>query len=257
MILYSSGYSSDGLDLNPVLSNQSRFGSNNLRLDPVRSNGTDISMVSPSIKTPSILSPSSQSYMSTPGINSAANSNRPGWSNAANSNSVDNKKKDVITYDVYPEDVQDLASEYIQLRLIRLYLYSSSAQQIVNFIDLNLSMTTFNRLCKNLHRLGLLLSDYMRYGDAKREYSKALQIFRKLKIKPQLYEDILTEIRITQRNSANSNSSSRNRAQHLAKRTPTTGSRSRAPQSPSFSFSFSQPTIHNSDVSPFMVATAK
>ena len=92
-----------------------------------------------------------------------------------------------------------------------------------------------NRLCKSLHRLGLLLSDYMRYGDAKREYSKALGIFRKLKIKPQLYEDILAEIRISQRNAA-TNKSSRNRAQHLAKRTPTTGSRSRAPQSPSFSF---------------------
>ena len=31
------------------------------------------------------------------------------------------------------------------------------------------------RLCSNFHRLGLLLSDYMRYGDAKREYSKALE----------------------------------------------------------------------------------
>ena len=128
-IIYSSGYSSDGLDLRPALSNglsngfSNGYGSNNLRLDPVRSNGTDISMVSPSM-----ISPSSQSFIvpglnsaansNTPGLRSPGNSNRPGWNSAANSNSVDAKKKDAITYDVYPQDVQDLVSEYTQLRLI-------------------------------------------------------------------------------------------------------------------------------------------
>ena len=53
--------------------------------------------------------------MSTPGLNIVANSSKPAWNTAIDSNSTDTKKKDVITYDVYPEDVQDLVSEYQQL----------------------------------------------------------------------------------------------------------------------------------------------
>ena len=196
--------------MRPTLSNQSGFGSNvNLRLDSIRSNGTDASYqnyASPSIASPSLISPSN-SFIASPGYD---------------------KNKNIINYDVYPQEVQDLVKEY-------------------------------NELCSNLHGLGLLLSDYLRHADAKREYNRALGIFRKLKIKPQLYEDILTDIRTIQRAAASSGSS-KSRAQNLAKRTPT--SRSRAPQTPSFSFSFSNDNYHkmhgiSSDISPFILATAK
>ena len=98
----------------------------------------------------------------------------------------------------------------------------------------NIIYNNLNRLCSSFYQLGLFLTDYMRYAEAKKTYSRALQIFRKLKIKPNLYNDIMIEIRATHHTPSN-----RERAQKLTKRAKTPSSRTKGNQSPSFSFSFS------------------
>lgn len=95
------------------------------------------------------------------------------------------------------------------------------------------------RLCSQYHRLGMLLSGHLRHGDAKREYSRALKCFRKLKLKPPLYDDILAEIK---KHGKTAPTSGKERAQQIAKQQKSTTPRgynsSRAPNSPSISFRF-------------------
>eukprot|EP01083_Nonionella_stella_P313044 1121885_1 len=148
----------------------------------------------------------------------------PNVSNSFASHGVhdhEHKHKNVINYEVYPQDVQDLVTQY-------------------------------EDLCGNYQRLGLLLTDFLRYSDAKREFNRALVIFRKLKIKSPLYESLVSEIRNAQNQSVNT-PSGRERAQYLAKKHQTPSSRSnvRAPISPSFDFSFSDhfatAALHHAD----------
>ena len=84
------------------------------------------------------------------------------------------------------------------------------------------------------------------------------RIFRKLKIKPPLYEDILAEIRKQQRSSFEW-TTGRERAQKIAEHQKTPSSRgrinNRAPNSPSFSFTFTEHENHS--ISPYLLATAK
>merc|ERR1719273_2678792 len=122
-----------------------------------------------------------------------------------------------IDYKAYPQEVQDLVEEFTQL-------------------------------CAQYHRLGILLSGHLRHADAKREYSRALKCFRRLKIKPALYEDILGEIK---RQGRASPTTGKDRAKRIAKQhqTPTASSRgqnaSKPPDSPSISFRF--PTSPDGD----------
>jgi len=214
-LCHVQGDSDEDLHLLPTLSNgSSGFGSNvHLRLDTanIRSNVSDAS--SPM----NIISPFSAS---TPG--SSVDLDEP-------PQPKEDKNKNLINYEVYPQEVQELVCEYLDI-------------------------------CQYYHRLGTLLADFLRYGDAKREYNQALKICRKLKMKPPIYDEILADLRMTQRNVG---ASGKERAQFLAHRTP--GSRSRAPQSPTFEFSFSHYSESSKkerafeDRSPFamVMATAK
>lgn len=137
--------------------------------------------------------------------------------------------KDGLDYAVFPAEVRALATEY-------------------------------SELCAQFHRLGVVLADHLRHADAKREYTKALKVFRRLKVKGALYEAVLAEIRKQQRNSFTA-TTGKERAQKLAmelKSPSSRGNRSRAPNSPSTSFSFSfaeAPT--EMAISPFLLATAQ
>ena len=123
---------------------------------------------------------------------------------------VSNNSKNLINYEVYPQEVQQLVAKY-------------------------------NDLSGFHHRLGLLLSDFLRRADAKREYNRALNIFKKLKIKPSLYDDICSELRSSQRSSS---ASGKGRARYLASKQSRPNS-TRAPVSPSFEFSFSSKYQNN------------
>ena len=137
--------------------------------------------------------------------------------------------KDCLDYAVFPSEVRALAAEYTEL-------------------------------CAQYHRLGVVLAEHLRHADAKREFSKALKIFRKLKVKPALFEEILAEIRKQQRNSFTA-TTGKDRAHKLAlqlKSPSSRGNRSRAPNSPSTSFSFSfAEAPQEMAISPFLLATAQ
>merc|ERR1712013_236970 len=121
-------------------------------------------------------------------------------------------------------------------------------------------MGEYRELCAQFHRLGVVLAEHLRDGDAKREFGKALKVFRKLKMKPALYETVLGEVRKLQRNSFTS-PTGKERAHKLAlelKSPSSRGNRSRAPNSPStsFSFSFAEAPQEMMAISPYLLATA-
>eukprot|EP01084_Bolivina_argentea_P171467 297064_1 len=111
----------------------------------------------------------------------------------------DSKPRHVIEYRVYPQEVQELVTEY-------------------------------EDLCGSYHRFGVLLSDFLRYSDAKREMNRALGIFKKLKIKPQLYDELVSTMRYA-RNQSMHSPSGRERAQYLAKKLQTPSPRNSQPPS--------------------------
>merc|ERR1719499_1338645 len=96
-----------------------------------------------------------------------------------------------IDYKVYPQDIQELAAEFIEL-------------------------------CSQYHRLGMLLSGHFRHADAKREYSRALKCFRRLNVKPRLYHEILAEIK---KHGKATPTTGKERAKRIAKQSKTPTSR--------------------------------
>merc|ERR1712176_1652977 len=77
----------------------------------------------------------------------------PTLTTAQSSNNQSSHRKDCLDYAVFPAEVQALSAEY-------------------------------SELCAQYYRLGVVLVERLRHADAKREFGRAMKVFRKLKIKP-------------------------------------------------------------------------
>lgn len=147
----------------------------------------------------------------------------------AQSSITNRNRSDCLNYAVFPAEVRALSAEY-------------------------------SELCAQYYRLGVVLAERLRHADAKREFGRAMKVFRKLKIKPALYEAVLAEVRKQQRTSFTA-TTGKERAQKLAmdlKSPSSRGNRSRAPNSPSTSFSFSfAEAPQEMAISPYLLATAQ